>query len=85
MRTISLKRLPESKWFPDYLGEEDEFAMLAACKKELNAWRATVADHKALPTIEAKLGHRRALERSYDVLKAAWVEVLESEPLLMAA
>ena len=79
---------PVETMFPTYVEEWDKFAMTAMCATELAEWRATVARHRALPSVNKKLSHRKTLEASYDVLKAAWAmanEVVEAEPMLVAA
>ena len=79
---------PVETMFPSYVEEWDKFAMTALCVTELEAWRATVAHHRALPTVNKKLAHRKILEQSYDELEMAWVkanEVVEVEPMLAAA
>jgi hypothetical protein len=84
-RKVSFSKMARSEWFPDYLDHGDKLAMLAMCSSELEAWRKSVGEHKSLPTVEAKLKHRKSLEVAYDGLKSAWVRANECEPLFMAA
>ena len=57
--------------------------MTALVPTELAQWRAAVAHHKALPSVNAKLNHRRHLEQSFDKLRTAWARA--NEPMLATA
>ena len=70
--------------FPWYVTPEDELTMTALVATELAQWRASVTHHKGLPTVNAKLNHRRHVEQSFDELKTAWVKASEV-PAAMAA
>ena len=69
--------------FPWYVAPADESAMTALVATELAQWRASVAHHKGLPTVNAKLNYRRHLEQSFDMLKTAWAKV--NEPMVAMA
>lgn len=76
--------LSMSNRFPWYLEEQDHFLMAALVPNQLAAWRNSVAYHKGLPTVEAKLADRKYLEQAFDVLKMAWANAM-NQPAAMAA
>lgn len=58
--------------FPWFVSDGERGLMLALVPGELQAWRFSVAHHKALKTVNEKLRHRRFLEQSFDLLKMGW-------------
>lgn len=71
--------------FPWYVQEPDEMAMAMMCPVELARWRRTREDHKALPSVNKKLNHRRELERAFEMLKMAWEMASVPAEVAMAA
>jgi hypothetical protein len=68
------KRIHEAPTaFPDYIKSDLERAtMEQCCPLELAAWRAEMAMHHALPTLEAKVKNRKHFEYSYAELREAY-------------
>lgn len=74
---------PIGRAFPFWTAPEDEFAMTMTCQSALGQWRAAVAHHKELVTVNEKLAYRKFLERAFEALKVAWASV--NEPMYAAA
>ena len=61
------------RW-PHFASEPDvQVQLMRWCGDELAAWRDAVAAHAALPTMNARLAHRVALQEAFDALMLAYV------------